>query len=338
MTSEPLLQFNGVHKTFGTARRSVHAVRGIDLTLVRGGSVGLVGESGCGKSTTARLAIGLEKPTEGTVEFKGSPLDVGDRRAIRDRGEKLQFIFQDPYSSLNPRMRISSIVAEPLVIQRVGRKEIEHRVMECLENVGLDGSVLSRYPHQFSGGQRQRIAIARALTVRPELLVLDEPTSGLDVSIQSQILDLLRGIRKLEHVGLLFISHDLAVVRELCDEVAIMYLGEIVEKGPAKEIFDRPRHPYSQALLAASLEPDPEYERDRHRVLAGSELPSQYAPPSGCSFHPRCHVARSVGEGEIPNVCRSVHPELEESDGSRVACHFSDATLKFKPGLVGQTT
>ncbi len=297
----------------GSGRQVVRAVDGVDFAVPRGKTLALVGESGCGKSTVARLVVGLYEPTAGEVEFTGVNLTTltDRRREARLRG-RMQMIFQDPFASLNPRWRVSDIVAEPIRHHRLldTSAAIESRVAELLVSVGLSPADGEKYPHQFSGGQRQRISIARALAGNPEFLVCDEPTSALDVSVQAQILNLMKDLQAEFGLTYLFISHDLAVVYHVSDEIGVMYLGRICELADTKTLFARPRHPYTQLLLDAI--PDLEMT-GRPRIPVAGEVPSPINPPSGCLFHPRCPHAE--------DRCRRERPELIEVDGARVACH-----------------
>ena len=310
----------------GLRRKSddiVHAADHVSLSIDGGTTLALVGESGCGKSTVARAILQLVEPTDGAIRFMGADLVGLKRRQRREALREAQVVFQDPYSSLNPRMTVHDIVAEPLrASSRLGGRQLERRVLELLEMVGLGTQHLWRRPHEFSGGQCQRIAIARALALEPRLVVLDEPTSALDVSVQARILVLLDELQERLGLAYLFIAHDLAVVQSVSDSVAVMYLGHIVEAGPAEGIFARPQHPYTHALLSSVPSPDPE-ERWGMRVLEG-DVPSAIAPPSGCRFHPRCLFCM--------DVCKSEEPRLRPlSDGRRVACHLPDDTDLSRP-------
>jgi oligopeptide transport system ATP-binding protein len=315
---ESLVSIRGLKMHFSMGRGSVvKAVDGIDLEIFPGETVGLVGESGCGKSTTGRAILQLHRPTSGSVRFRGTELTTLRGNALRAMRKHMQIVFQDPYASLNPRMHVSSILSEPLRIHGLaGRKEITARVIQLLESVGLSSKDLKKYPHEFSGGQRQRIGIARALAVDPEFVVCDEPISALDVSIQAQILNLMKKIQEERGLAYLFIAHDLSAVRHISDRIAVMYLGRIVEQGPAEEICARPQHPYTRALISAVPVPDPKRERQRERIVLEGDVPSPMNPPSGCSFHPRCPHAEEQ--------CRSTMPEEKEMGvGHQVACHLA---------------
>ncbi|HEX5613744.1 MAG TPA: ABC transporter ATP-binding protein [Acidimicrobiia bacterium] len=319
----PLLSVRGLTKSFAVhstvLRRtigSVRAVDGIDLDIAPGETLGLVGESGSGKSTVARLVVGLTEPTAGTVTLDGVDLATLGARALRDARRDLQIVFQDPYSSLDPRATIAESVGEPLEVhERVGRAERDQRVAELLEQVGLDRHMLRRYPHEFSGGQRQRIAIARALALHPKLVVCDEPVSSLDVSTQSQVINLFTELQDELGLAYLFIAHDLSVVRHISHRIAVMYLGRIVEIGAAEELSARPRHPYTEALLSAIPVPDPTVQRTRERIVLQGDVPSPLDPPRGCHFHTRCP--------HVMEICRTVVPDaFTDASGTTVHCHL----------------
>jgi oligopeptide transport system ATP-binding protein len=300
----------------------IKAVDGVSFAIRKGETLGLVGESGCGKSTLARCLLKLMPPTAGQIRFDGADLARLDRRATQDFRRRVQAIFQDPYSSLNPRMKVGEIVGEPLHVHRTHRSAaaLEARVHEILGLCGLSRRLADRYPHEMSGGQRQRVGIARALALKPEFVVCDEPVSALDVSIQAQIINLLEDLRGELDLTYLFIGHDLSVVRHLCDRIAVMYLGRLVEVAPAEELFDHPLHPYTRALLAAVPVPDPVAEEARpHEVLPG-EVPSPLNPPPGCVFHPRCPLAEASCRQEVPALA-TLRP------GHGVACPVVGAQL-----------
>ncbi|KKB85923.1 peptide ABC transporter ATPase [Devosia limi DSM 17137] len=319
-----LLELRHLSKTYpGQNGAVVQAVSDVSLTIEPGEVLGVVGESGCGKSTLGRSLLRLIEPSGGEILFEGEDLMGLSQRAMKPRRRDLQIIFQDPFGSLNPRHTVGGIIGEPLVVHGVGtREERAARVAELLKLVGLPEDAGKRYPHEFSGGQRQRIAIARALALNPKLLVADEAVSALDVSIQSQIINLIADLQKRLNLSILFISHDLSVIRHVSDRIAVMYLGRIVEVGPAEEIMDAPKHPYTQALLSAI--PRPGVERKQRIVLQG-ELPDPANPPSGCAFHTRCP--------KVMDICHSVRPELarpqasavEAGSVSAVACHLYPA-------------
>jgi oligopeptide/dipeptide ABC transporter ATP-binding protein len=322
----PMLSVRGLRKHFpvgGPFRRGrVAAVDGVSFDIAEGETLGLVGESGCGKSTTGRLVLRLLEPTAGSVAFRGEDLMALSPSQMISRRRNLQLIFQDPFSSLNPSMTVREIIGEPLVVHRVDVSSgIDRRVADLLTMVGLSPAHMRRHPHEFSGGQRQRIGIARALALEPQLIVCDEPVSALDVSVQAQILNLLRRVQRELGVALLFISHDLMAVRYIAHRVAVMYLGRLVETAPTEAIFARPRHPYTRALLDAV--PAPEIGGTPRPVLEG-DPPSPLDPPTGCHFHPRCPYATEL--------CRTQAPELVEADGQAVACHHWQ-TLPPWPGL-----
>jgi oligopeptide/dipeptide ABC transporter ATP-binding protein len=293
-------------------RRQLRAVDGVDMALHQGETLGIVGESGCGKSTLARLLLGLSAPTAGEVQFLGSPLDKHGKNLRRD----LQVIFQDPYSSLNPRMTAGEIVERPLIVHQLGnRTERRERVGELFGWVGLAAESRTRYPHEFSGGQRQRIAVARAIASRPRVVIADEPTSALDVSVQAKVLNLLKDLQAALGLTYVFISHDMRVVRHMCDRLAVMYLGRIVEQGPTEELFANPRHPYTRALLGAVPRLEP--RRTRARAVVEGEPPSPLSPPGGCHFHPRCPWAI--------DVCRVTPPPLRPlAPDHLTACHLAE--------------
>ena len=324
MSSSPLLAFRDVSRSFtvrqgvlGRVRGEVRAVDGVSLSVRRGETLGLVGESGCGKSTLARMAVRLLAPTQGDILFDGESLLAKDgKRDARWYSRRLQMVFQDPFSSLNPRLRVGASIGEPLLTAGMGREERRERVADMLRRVGLQADHADRYPHEFSGGQRQRIAIARALATHPELVVCDEAVSALDASVQAQVLNLLKDVQAEFGLTYLFISHDLSVVGYMSDRVAVMYLGRIVEEAPRDALFRAAAHPYTQALLAAAPAHDP--ARRHVRAFLPGELPSPFAPSPGCPFHPRCpHV--------MPR-CRTDLPPLREiADGHQVRCHLYDA-------------
>jgi oligopeptide/dipeptide ABC transporter ATP-binding protein len=326
--STPLLEVRDVRKAFPivrgrSLRRSVGvitAVDGVSLTLGSGETLGLVGESGCGKSTLARCILRLIEPTAGEIEFEGRDVRACDRRELRRLRRHMQIIFQDPYASLNPRMRVEQLLAEPLLVHEItaSRQQTRARVTELLQLVGLGAEHADRYPHSFSGGQRQRIGIARALATDPKLLILDEPVSALDVSSRAQILALLEDLQARLGLSLLFISHDLSVVRYISRRVAVMYLGKIVELAPREELFDHPRHPYTQALLSAVPLPDPQRERRRRRIQIRGEASAGDATSGSCRFRARCPLARPA--------CAESEPPLEPADsgGHAAACFFPE--------------
>jgi oligopeptide transport system ATP-binding protein len=321
--------------TAGLFQRTVGAVRAVDdvtFEIRRGETLGLVGESGCGKSTTGRALIRLREATDGVVRFDGVDLFSLSREKLRKMRRRMQIIFQDPYSSLNPRMTVGSIIAEPIETHNLARgKEKTERVRELLALVGLNPMYTNRYPHEFSGGQRQRIGVARALAVEPEFIVCDEPISALDVSIQAQVLNLLVDLRKQFSLTYLFIAHDLSVVRHISDRVGVMYLGKLVELGPPLAIYETPAHPYTRALLSAVPIPDPKAERRRKRVILTGDVPSPANPPPGCRFHTRCWLYEKLGR---PENCRTDDPELRLVGGDhQAACHYAEDALQSDVGV-----
>jgi len=323
MSNEILLRVDNLVKHFpifqGVIRRqvgAVHAVDGVSFDIYKGETLGLVGESGCGKSTAGRTILRLYKPTDGHVYYDGTDLAGLSEREMRQMRRKLQIIFQDPYASLNPRMTVTDIVGEPLVVHKVASgKEVQERVQELLKLVGLNPAFADRYPHEFSGGQRQRIGVARALALQPDLIICDEPVSALDVSIQAQVINLLEDLQEQFGLTYLFIAHDLSVVRHISDRVAVMYLGVIMEMAERNELYDHPLHPYSQALLSAVPIPDPIAEERRQRIILEGDVPSPVNPPSGCRFRTRCPIAEAI--------CTEQKPEWREvKPGHFVACHL----------------
>ena len=298
---------------FGRSRGAVRAVDGISFVVEKGRTLGVVGESGCGKTTTAKLVLGLEEPTAGVLRFNGADLTSLDKEGRRRYRRGIQAVFQDPYASLNPRMRVGAIIMEPLIThERLDGAALRKRLESLLDLVGLPARAADLFPHEFSGGQRQRIAIARSLSLNPSLIVLDEPVSALDVSIRAQILNLLRELQSELGLSYLFIAHDLAAVAHMSHTIAVMYLGRIVELGDAATVANSSRHPYTRALFAAALPSHPDEKREEI-VLAG-EVPSPLNPPSGCHFHPRCP--------SVMERCRSEEPKVRTIDGIRVACHL----------------
>ena len=334
-----LLEVRNLVKTFRARgslfRRSrdvVQAVSDVSFTVSRGETLSLVGESGCGKSTTARCVVRILDPDSGSVNFDGVELTSLAPEHLRQQRRRFQMVFQDPQASLNPRMTVADLLMEPLEVHGINLGKERARVSELLELVQLPTDAATRYPHQFSGGQRQRIGVARALAVGPDLLVLDEPVSALDVSIQAEIIRLLERLRAELDLGFLFIAHDLSVVRHLSDRVAVMYLGRIVETGTVAEIYESSAHPYTQALLSAAPIPDPLVERRRKRIVLTGEPPTQTAPPSGCRFRTRCWKATDRCADEVP-------PLVDPGIGHAVACHYPEPVNIFRPtGDAGPVT
>jgi oligopeptide transport system ATP-binding protein len=322
---EVLLRVEHLVKHFpiyrGILQRQVGAVRAVDdisFDVYKGETLGLVGESGCGKSTTGRTVLQLYRPTSGHVHLDGVDLVATKAEDLRRMRRKMQMIFQDPYASLNPRMTVGEIIGEPLIVHNVAHgKEVDERVKHLLELVNMNPSFSSRYPHEFSGGQRQRIGVARALALQPSFIVCDEPISALDVSIQAQVVNLLEELQDQFHLTYLFIAHDLSMVRHISDRVAVMYLGIIVELASRDELYNRPLHPYTQALLSAVPIPDPGAEAKRHRTILEGDVPSPANPPSGCRFRTRCPIAEML--------CAEKQPDFRElKPGHFVACHFAE--------------
>src|SRR5690349_18459409 len=318
----PLLEVRHVKKYFpirrGVLQREVarvHAVDDVSFAVREGETLGLVGESGCGKSTLGRTIVRLLEPTDGQIIFRGTPIEHFGTRRMRPLRREMQMVFQDPYASLNPRKRVGTIVSDPMRIHNIGnRAEQKRRVGEILETVGLSPEHYNRFPHEFSGGQRQRIGIARALALRPKLIIADEPVSALDVSIQSQMLNLLDDLQDEFQLTYVFIAHDLGVVRHVSDRIAVMYLGKLVELSPAEELYTRPIMPYTEALLSAVPIPDPDLSEKRERIVLQGDVPSPIHPPSGCRFHPRCRYATEI--------CSQVEPPLVDyGNGHLAACH-----------------
>ena len=323
--STPLIEVRDLKKHFpikqGLLQRQVGAVKAVDgvsFDVMEGETLGMVGESGCGKSTTARLVTRLLEPTEGSIKYHGQDIAFLNRNDLKPLRRDMQMIFQDPYSSLNPRKTVGSIIGEPYIIHRIEKDEDKRKklVQELMDTVGLNPEHYNRFPHEFSGGQRQRIGVARAIALKPKLIVADEPVSALDVSIQAQIINLLEDLQRDLGLTIIFIAHDLSVVRHVCDRVAVMYLGKIVEIADGDELFAHPRHPYTGALLSAVPVPDPRMASNKNRQVLGGDVPSPSNPPKACRFHTRCPKAKD-------GVCNVDEPLLEPKEGGNVAaCHF----------------
>ncbi len=324
----PLLKVEHLSKEFPAesgvfashfSKRVVSAVNDVSFEIMPGETFGLVGESGCGKSTTGRTIMHLNRPTGGKVFFEGRDVSAMNKKELKAMRREMQFIFQDPYASLNPRMTIGEIVSEPMTIHGIGTKaERMERVRELLDVVGLNPEHINRYPHEFSGGQRQRVGIARAFILRPKLIICDEPVSALDVSIQAQVLNLLKELQNKYGTAYLFIAHDLSVVQHISDRVAVMYLGKMVELSDWKSLYAQPHHPYTQSLLSAVPVPDPDIQKTRKRIILAGDPPSPLDPPAGCRFHTRCPIAQEICGREQPNFG-------EVAPGHFCACHFAEA-------------
>ena len=333
----PLLQVEQLYREYTLPRESlwgpaptVQALNGVSFTIEAGRSLGIVGESGSGKSTLARLVMALDQPTRGSVRLLGRDLHALPPRELREARRDMQMVFQDPYASLNPRMTVFDTLAEPLLIHGVEKRGagLEDRVRKLMRQVGLSPAYMRRYPHEFSGGQRQRIGIARAVALKPKLVLLDEPVSALDVSIQAQIINLLVDLQKELGLTYVFVAHDLAVVRHVCSSIAVMYLGRIVERATSPVLFMSPKHPYTQALLSAIPVPDPVVERKRKRLVLTGEVPSPLHPPPGCHFHTRCPIAFERCKKEVPRL-------REAGNGHLVACHAVEERAGLAPDLLG---
>ena len=317
--ADTILEVKNLKKYFKTARGTLHAVDDVSFTIERGKTLGIVGESGCGKSTTGRAILRLLEPTSGKVVFDGKDITSLSAAEMRKMRSDMQIIFQDPFSSLDPRKTVSQTIAEPIIENKIlkDKKAIEARVKELMETVGLAQRLVNTYPHELDGGRRQRIGIARALAMNPKFIVCDEPVSALDVSIQAQILNLLQDLKEQMGLTFIFITHDLSVVNHFADEIAVMYLGQLIEKAPTEELFDHPIHPYTQTLLSAVPVPDPQLSRTRKRIVLEGDIPSPMNPPSGCRFHTRCPYATEK--------CSQVTPEFKEREpGHWAACHLLD--------------
>ncbi|MEU4083861.1 ABC transporter ATP-binding protein [Streptomyces aureus] len=340
--TEPLLEVSGLVKHFPLTQGilfkkqigAVKAVDGVDFHLDRGETLGIVGESGCGKSTVAKMLVNLERPTEGAIKYKGEDITRLSGKALKSVRRNIQMVFQDPYTSLNPRMTVGDIIGEPYDIhpEVAPKGDRRRRVQELLDVVGLNPEYINRYPHQFSGGQRQRIGIARGLALRPEIIVADEPVSALDVSVQAQVINLLDRLQAEFELSYVFIAHDLSIVRHISDRVGVMYLGRIVETGRDTEIYDHPTHPYTQALLSAVPVPDPEAREHRERIILHGDVPSPAKIPSGCRFRTRCWKAQERCTLEVPLLAVPAEFRLIESPAAHdSACHFAEEKQVVPP-------
>ncbi|OIJ64869.1 ABC transporter ATP-binding protein [Streptomyces mangrovisoli] len=340
--TEPLLEVSGLVKHYPLTQGilfkkqigAVKAVDGVDFHLGRGETLGIVGESGCGKSTVAKMLVNLETPTGGTIKYKGEDITRLSGKALKAVRRNIQMVFQDPYTSLNPRMTVGDIIGEPYDIhpEVAPKGDRRRRVQELLDVVGLNPEYINRYPHQFSGGQRQRIGIARGLALRPEIIVADEPVSALDVSVQAQVINLLDRLQAEFELSYVFIAHDLSIVRHISDRVGVMYLGRIVETGKDVEIYDHPTHPYTQALLSAVPVPDPEAREHRERIILHGDVPSPAKVPSGCRFRTRCWKAQARCESEVPELAVPVEFRLVPGPAAHdSACHFAEEKRVVPP-------
>jgi oligopeptide/dipeptide ABC transporter ATP-binding protein len=313
-----LLEVRNLEKKFAAKsawfkpKQYVHAVNGVNLQLAERETIGIVGESGCGKSTTGRCVLRLIEPSSGEVIFQGKDITTLSKSEIKNFRKDMQMVFQDPMASMNPKLSIREILSEPLIAYKILRSEHEQLLNETMRLVGLSEGLLSRFPHEMSGGQRQRIGIARAIILRPKIVILDEPVSALDVSVQSQILNLLQDLQEELGLSYIFISHDLGVVEHIAHRVGVMYLGEMVEIAEKEQLFEKPLHPYSRALISATPKTDPDEVKER--IILKGEIPSPSTPPTGCKFHPRCPF--------IQDICKAVKPEIREVEGRKVACHI----------------